>query len=182
MVEIEEISQEDGAGNDDGLRQRKGDGYRTEDLSEGKGRLIKKVLREGEGEVCGEKKRVVVHYTGRLEDGTVFDSSVERRKPFRFYVGTHCVILGWDVGIASMKKGEKALLICKPEYAYGEEGAGGVIPPGATLHFEVELVDIGEELDTSGGFSALLIVILSALSIFLVAGFPYLFKDEETTE
>ena len=75
-------------------------------------------------------------------DGTVFDSSVTRGTPFEFTLGAREVILGWDKGVATMKKGEKAILECAPEYAYGDMGAGGVIPPKATLRFEVELLKI----------------------------------------
>jgi len=81
-----------------------------------------------------------VHYTGKLMDGTVFDSSVTRGTPFEFTLGAREVILGWDKGVATMRKGEKAILECAPEYAYGDMGAGGVIPPKATLRFEVELL------------------------------------------
>jgi len=74
-------------------------------------------------------------------DGTVFDSSVQKGRPFKFQVGVGQVIRGWDEGIGQLQKGQKAVLICPPEYAYGEKGAGGVIPPNATLKFEVELLD-----------------------------------------
>ena len=84
---------------------------------------------------------VTAHYTGRLTDGTVFDSSVSRGKPFQFTIGVGQVIKGWDEGMMQMRKGEKAVLTCPPDYAYGAAGAGGVIPPNATLTFEVELID-----------------------------------------
>jgi peptidylprolyl isomerase len=85
---------------------------------------------------------VSVHYTGTLTDGTVFDSSYKRGEPIKFPLGRGRVIPGWDEGIALMKKGGKARLIIPPKLGYGERGAGGVIPPNATLVFEVELVDI----------------------------------------
>ena len=86
-------------------------------------------------------QRVKVHYTGKLLDGTVFDSSVERGEPFEFALGAGQVIKGWDEGIALMSKGEKGILYIPYDLAYGQMGAGGVIPPYANLIFEVELID-----------------------------------------
>jgi FKBP-type peptidyl-prolyl cis-trans isomerase len=85
---------------------------------------------------------VRVHYTGKFLDGRVFDSSVSRGEPLEFQLGKGRVIQGWDEGIALMKVGGKAILTIPPQLAYGERGAGGVIPPNATLIFEVELVGI----------------------------------------
>jgi peptidylprolyl isomerase len=85
---------------------------------------------------------VAVHYVGTLEDGTVFDSSYSRNQPIRFMLGVGNVIKGWDEGIALMREGGKARLIIPPELGYGANGAGTVIPPNATLIFEVELVSV----------------------------------------
>jgi peptidylprolyl isomerase len=85
---------------------------------------------------------VVAHYTGTLDDGSKFDSSRDRGKEFKFTVGRRNVIKGWDVGFAGMKKGEKAILRCREDYAYGKRGQG-TIPAGATLTFDVELIDFG---------------------------------------
>jgi peptidylprolyl isomerase len=103
------------------------------------------ILEEGEGSESPVAGQVVsVHYTGWLEDGTQFDSSVERGQPFSFPLGQQMVIPGWDEGIALLKVGDKARLIIPSELAYGEAGGGTVIPPNATLVFDVELVDIAE--------------------------------------
>jgi peptidylprolyl isomerase len=97
---------------------------------------------EGDGETPQAGQTVVVNYTGWLQDGTKFDSSVERGQPFSFVLGTGGVIPGWDEGVASMKVGGKRQLVIPPELAYGDAGSGGVIPPGATLIFDVELLSI----------------------------------------
>ena len=96
----------------------------------------------GTGTQAEAGKTVSVHYTGKFQDGRVFDSSVSRGEPITFPLGAGRVIKGWDEGIALMKEGGKAQLIIPPHLAYGERGAGGVIPPNATLVFDVELVSV----------------------------------------
>lgn len=96
----------------------------------------------GTGAQAEAGKSVKVHYTGRLLDGTKFDSSLDRNEPIEFTLGKGMVIPGWDEGIALLKEGGKALLIIPSNLAYGSRGAGGVIPPFAPLTFEVELVSV----------------------------------------
>jgi peptidylprolyl isomerase len=96
----------------------------------------------GEGAEAGSGQNVVVNYRGTLENGTEFDSSYGRG-PFSFPLGAGRVIRGWDEGVAGMKVGGKRKLVIPPDLGYGERGAGGVIPPNATLIFEVELVRVG---------------------------------------
>ena len=98
---------------------------------------------EGTGDrVVKSGDTITVHYTGRLTDGTKFDSSVDRGTPFTFTIGAGQVIKGWDEGLLGMKVGEKRTLTIPADKGYGATGAGGVIPPNATLIFETELVSI----------------------------------------
>lgn len=96
----------------------------------------------GSGKEAKSGNLVSVHYTGWLEDGTKFDSSLDRNQPFEFVLGQGMVIKGWDEGVAGMKVGGKRKLYIPPQLGYGDRGAGGVIPPKATLIFEVELLDV----------------------------------------
>ena len=105
-------------------------------------KYIDEVIGTGNSPKTGDK--VKVHYTGTLEDGTKFDSSRDRNQPFEFTLGIGRVIKGWDEGVASMQKGGKRKLIIPSDLGYGERGAGEIIPPGATLHFDVELIEIIE--------------------------------------
>jgi peptidylprolyl isomerase len=100
------------------------------------------LVEEGNGKKAASGNTVKVHYTGYLEDGSIFDSSVKRGQPFEFVVGMGKVIKGWDEGLAMMKEGDKARLIIPANLAYGERGAGGVIPPNATIIFDVELLEV----------------------------------------
>ena len=108
------------------------------------GGVRKRVLRKGHGDkwngAAHNLDEVTVHYEGRLEDGTVFDSSRERGEPLVFRLGMETVIKGWEIGIEKMRQGEFAELTVAPEYAYGEDGAPPDIPPNATLRFEIELL------------------------------------------
>jgi peptidylprolyl isomerase len=98
--------------------------------------------KEGTGDTAKAGNRVSVHYTGKLKDGKKFDSSRDRGQPFTFNLGAGQVIKGWDEGVAGMKVGGQRKLIIPPELGYGARGAGGVIPPNAELHFDVELLDV----------------------------------------
>ena len=100
------------------------------------------ILQKGTGAKAAKGKNVSVHYKGQLSDGTVFDSSYKRKEPIDFQLGVGQVISGWDEGITLLNVGDKARFVIPSNLAYGERGAGGVIPPGATLIFDVELMAV----------------------------------------
>ncbi len=104
--------------------------------------LKKEIIKEGTGAEAKVGDVAVVHYTGTLLDGKVFDSSIPRGQPFEFRLGEGSVIAGWEEGLKGMKIGEKARLTIPSNMAYGSQGAGGVIPPNATLVFEIELLSL----------------------------------------
>ena len=114
----------------------------TEENVEEESQLKTEILKEGTGEVIQKGETAVVHYVGTLEDGTKFDSSIDRGQPFSFVLGAGGVIAGWDQGVLGMKIGEKRKLTIASDLAYGDAGVPGAIPGGATLIFEVELLEI----------------------------------------
>ena len=116
--------------------------YKEEDMQTTASGLKYIVLKKGEGDPVQKGQTVQVHYTGWLMDGTLFDSSVDRGQLFEFVLGAKRVIAGWDEGVALMNIGDKYLFMIPPELGYGARGAGGVIPPNATLLFEVELFGV----------------------------------------
>ncbi|XP_064491984.1 peptidyl-prolyl cis-trans isomerase FKBP5 isoform X3 [Pseudopipra pipra] len=127
---------------------------RGEDITPAQDRGVLKIIKrpgsEDESPMIGDK--VYVHYKGKLANGKKFDSSRDRNEPFVFSLGKGQVIKAWDIGVATMKKGEICYLLCKPDYAYGSAGSAPKIPSNATLFFEVELLDFkGEDLFEDGG-------------------------------
>lgn len=138
----------------------------------GNGGILKTILKEGTGETIPHGMTASVHYTGKLLNGTVFDSSRNRGKPFQFTVGKREVILGWDKGVATMKKGEVCTLTCSPDYAYGSSGIGP-IPPNATLIFEVELLDWNDT--PPGNINTTGMIVVLVLFLAFVLFFNYVF-------
>ena len=122
--------------------------------------LIKKILVKG-SDTIPRGVTAIIHYTGKLSDGTIFDSSVQRNVPFSFKIGIREVILAWELGVATMKKGEKCIFTCEPEYAYGKVQVGP-IPPNEKVTYEVEL--LGWEGQTKESVALLPLV---TMSVFL---------------
>lgn len=114
----------------------------TKNMSTNSAQLGVSITKEGTGEPAKNGDTVLVHYTGTLENGTVFDSSIPRGQPFSVTLGKGQVIQGWELGLLGMKIGEERKLVIPPELAYGKEGIGGVIPGNATLIFDVQLLQI----------------------------------------
>lgn len=114
-----------------------------EDFQETESGLRYVDLEEGDGAAVEDGQTVNVHYTGWLEDGTKFDSSYNHGTPLPYPIGSGSAIPGWDEGISTMRIGGKRLLVIPPDLGYGEEGFGGVIPPGATLIFLIEILENG---------------------------------------
>lgn len=118
--------------------------YPEDELESTESGLQYYIHEEGSGETPEEGVTVTVHYSGFLEDGSMFDSSHQRDEPFQFQVGTGQVIQGWDEGVLDMSPGERRTLVIPPELGYGDTGAGDAIPPDATLYFDIEMISIDD--------------------------------------
>ncbi len=152
-------------------RPGKADSNADIDLT-GDGGIIKTILKEGAGEPIPAGMNAKVHYTGKLLNGTVFDSSRHRGKPFNFTVGKREVILGWDKGVQTMKKGEICNLTCSPDYAYGSSGIGP-IPPNSTLMFEVELLDWDDTPPGTANYFAIIVFFVLFVILYLTFNHMY---------
>ena len=128
-------------------------------ISTNKGGVMKRILKEGTGDVPKAGDVITCHYTLTLENGVEVDSSRKRGQPFQFTLGARQVIKAWDIGFASMKQGEKCLLKAKAPYAYGQQGSGP-IPENATLVFDCELLSFGEGKESSSLVIAAFLVVL----------------------
>jgi len=124
-----------------------GENQNEEFLTEDKG-VIKKLIKKGKGEKPSNRSTVKVHYTGKLENGQVFDSSIDRKDPYIFEIDQGKVIKGWEIGIKQMQQGEKSSFIIGPKYGYKKKGIPPIIPPNAKLFFEIELLEI---IETNSG-------------------------------
>jgi FKBP-type peptidyl-prolyl cis-trans isomerase len=131
------------------------------------GGLLKKILKAGSGDLIPQGVVAIVHYTGRLTTGEVFDSSKARGIPFEFNLGEREVILGWDEGVKTMTKGEIAILKCSPDYGYGGQSIGP-IPGNSTLLFEVELLDWKKKENLSLNKVLLALMVLGGMAAMYV--------------
>jgi len=120
----------------------KGENNDSENADKNANETVEKAKNEESARVAKAGDVISVHYTGKLADGTKFDSSLDRGEPFTFTLGAGKVIKGWDQGLVGMKVGEKKTLVLSPELAYGKNGYPPVIPPNATLTFDIELISI----------------------------------------
>lgn len=109
------------------------------------GELVIEDLVVGEGREARNGDSIAVHYVGSLTDGTKFDSSYDRNQPFGFTIGAGQVIKGWDIGVSGMRVGGKRRLTVPPQFAYGQRGAGDLIPANATLIFEIDLIGVNSQ-------------------------------------
>jgi FKBP-type peptidyl-prolyl cis-trans isomerase len=135
------------------------------------GGLLKMIMKEGDGSIIPRDVHVTIHYTGKLKNGKVFDSSVERKTPLSFRIGRREVILGFDLGVATMRKGEKCLLICEPTYGYGKAQVG-LVPGNSTIEYEIELLDWDGQKEAVG-----MVAIVTAcvfLSLMAIASLDFL--------
>lgn len=140
---------DDDSGTDGGAEETSSDSECFEEPFETEDGLTIEDLECGDGEVAEAGMVATVHYVGTLDDGTQFDASRDRGEPFSFPLGAGQVIKGWDLGVEGMKVGGLRKLTIPPELGYGEAGAGGAIPPNATLVFEVELLEVSEGAPSS---------------------------------
>ena len=136
------------------------------------GGLKKLIIKKSDGPQIPQKDvRAIVHYVGQLTNGKEFDSSRKRNSPLQFSLNKSQVILGWDKGVSTMRKGEICLLSCSPDYGYGGVGMGS-IPPNSTLIFEIELIDWVEDKDSL--FSNLMNnLVYTVVVVFLILAYVY---------
>jgi FKBP-type peptidyl-prolyl cis-trans isomerase len=144
----------------------------TMDISHDGG-LLKRVIKEGDGSIVPRDVNVTIHYTGKLKNGKVFDSSIERKTPLSFRIGRREVILGFDLGVATMRKGEKCLLVCKPTYGYGKAEVGPV-PRDSTIEYEVELVDWDGQKGAIGMVAVATAFVFLSLMVSIIASLDFL--------
>ena len=123
------------------------DSLQYENISKDGG-VLKNIIKEGYGPLIQNGFKVKLNYQGKLKDGRVFDSSLTRKKPFSVVIGEQKIISGWEIGIKSMKMGEKAKFFISSKYGYKKKGIPPIIPPNADLFFEIEIIDVVEKIQT----------------------------------